>query len=229
MALWYDLGYDLVPMMLGAALAPLWVVLVLLILQSPRGLLKAIAFILGVTLTRLVQGLAFGAIAGRLPEAGGGGDLGGLMAGLLLGLGLLLLISAAKTLIHAPDPDAPPPQWMAALDHSGPLTLLGMGMVGTAVAPKLWVFTLSALGVIRGADLGRGAAAIAFLIYMAGAQALMIGPVVLVAIAPRSAGKGLRSASTWLSTHNRPITVGVSLVFGGLFVWKGLSGLLGLG
>ena len=47
-----NLFLDLLPLMLRAALAPLWLVILLLILQSQRGLVNAIAFVTGITLVR---------------------------------------------------------------------------------------------------------------------------------------------------------------------------------
>jgi hypothetical protein len=58
---------QLLPLILGAVLALLWIVLVLLLLASPRGLAKAAAFVGGMTLTRLVQGIVFGAILRASP------------------------------------------------------------------------------------------------------------------------------------------------------------------
>ena len=43
-----------------------------------------------------------------------------------------------------------------------------------AIAPKLWVFTLSAIGVIRGAELGRSSSIVAYAIYIILAQSLLI-------------------------------------------------------
>jgi hypothetical protein len=58
----------LLPLILGAALAPFWVIAVLLLLASPRGLAKATAFVSGMTLVRLLQGVLFGYIFGQSPE-----------------------------------------------------------------------------------------------------------------------------------------------------------------
>lgn len=222
------LFFDLLPMMVGAALAPLWLIAVLLILQSHNGLVKAIAFVSGVTLVRLLQGIVFGYILGNAAALEGSTGPRLVVSVLLMVLGLLLLISALKTLINAPDPDAPTPQWMKTLDRASAPKLLGMGMLFTLVAPKLWVFTLSALGIIQGSALTTNLGKFtAFLGYIVGAQSLLVLPMLVCAVAPRQSRRLLRSASDWMNAHHRQITLVVSLVFGVLFLWKGCSGLLG--
>lgn len=220
---------DLLPLMLGAALAPLWLVIVLLILQSRRGLMKAIAFVMGVTLVRLLQGWLFGAVLGQAEVFAESNAPRLVMALLLMALGLLLLISACKSLVNAPDPDAPPPKLFQQIDQANPLKLLGMGMMLTAIAPKLWVFTLAALGIIREANLDSAAALQAYLMYILGAQALLILPLLLYAAVPGPASGFLRIANEWLTENQRVMGLVVSLIFGGLFFWKGWNSFWAIG
>ncbi len=219
-----NLFLDLLPMMLGTALAPVWMIIILLILKSPNGVVKAIVFVVGATLVRLLQGVLFGYVLGsRAGDSANGTSL--VMSTLMLVLGILLLISAIKTLMNEADPDAPPPKWMLMFDGAPPIKLLGLGIIFTAIAPKLWVFTLSALGVIRNANISSTDGTTAFLIYILGAQSMMILPILICTIAPRQSTHWLRSASNWLTQYNRQITLVVSVVFGVLFLWKGVSGL----
>jgi hypothetical protein len=142
-------------------------------------------------------------------------------------LGVLLLIAAVKTLRTEDDPDAPPPKWMRMVDSATPLQTFGLGAIFTLVAAKLWVFTLSAIGVIRESNLGSPSENLtAFLIYVLGAESLLILPLLVYAIAPRQSAGLLQTATHWLETYNRPITITVSLIFGCFFLWKGISGLL---
>lgn len=218
---------DLLPMILGTALAPAWIIVVLLILRSANGLLKAIAFVVGTTLVRLLQGIVFGYIlnqsAAAEAEANGSSPV---VSVLMMVLGLLLLISAVKKLIKEDDPDAPPPKWMNRFEQATVPDLLRMGVILTLVAPKLWVFTLSALGVIRGADLSLFEALKTYMVYMLLAEALIILPLLICAIVPRQSARLLQDASDWLMKYNGPITLAVSLIFGCLFLWKGISGLV---
>lgn len=218
---------EFIPLMLGAILAPAWVVIVLLLLRSEGGLLKVIAFVGGVILLRLLQGLVFGYVfnASDATDTNEGSVL--LVSTLLLVGGILLLITAIKKWTQDIDPEAPPPKWMTMF-HSvtvGKAFLLGMGLM--LVAAKQWVFTLGALAVIREADLVRPDNIIAYLVFVLGTQILVLVPIVFSAVAPKKASTVLAAVSAWLERNNRTIVVAVSVVFGAYFIFKGISGLLG--
>jgi len=221
-----NIFFDLLPMMLGAVLAPAWIIIVLLILRSNKGLVKAIAFVAGVTTVRLLQGFLFGHVLAGSAAAGETSGPSPVMSILLVVLGILLLISAIKSLMNEADPDAPPPKWMNKFDGATAPALFGLGIIFTLVAPKLWIFTLSAIGIIQAAHLSSSESLTAFLIYVLGAQSLIMLPLLLYAIAPRQSSSLLQAISDWLTRYNNQITLVVSLIFGILFLWKGLSGLL---
>lgn len=218
---------ELLPLILGNVLAPLWLIIVLLLLASPGGILKASAFVLGMTLTRVVQGALFGVVLAR-GVTGNDGDGSPVVTTLKLMLGILLLIAAFKKWRKEEDPDEPPPKWMQSLDQTTALKAFGMGALGIAVGPKLWAFTLSALAVINQADLAQTGAIIAYAAYIVFAQILLILAILISAVAPQGSRAFLKRAIDWLTTYNRPITVAVALIFGLLFTWDGVSGLLGL-
>jgi Sap, sulfolipid-1-addressing protein len=218
---------DLIPMILGAMLAPVWIIIVLLMLASPGGPLKAGAFVLGMTLTRLLQGVLFGTIIGASSDAeAADGGKSPFVSTLLLVVGILLLVAAYRKWAKDADPDEPPPKWMQSIEQLAPLKALGMGALLVAIAVKLWVFTLSAIGVISAAELGLTAGAVAYLIYIALAQLPLIVAVVAYSAAPAAMGPVLKRAIDWLMDNNRPISIAVSLIFGIYFTWTGISSLL---
>ncbi len=220
---------SLLPFIIGGALVPVQIIVVILLLTSEkRGPLKAIAFVLGMTLARLAQGILF-----QLVITGGSGDpadanpnLSTIKSTLLLVLGLLLLITAYKKWGKEPDPDAPPPKWLAMLDGLTPWRALLFGAGFILIAAKLWVFTLSALSVIDEAQLGQRETLFAFLGYILLAQSLLIIPILIRLILPGRASRWLESFGDWLEKHNDRIVMVVSLVFGLLFLYQGLTGLL---
>ena len=77
---------------------PLQIIVGLLLLKSPQqGLLKAIAYVLGMTIRRLLQGLIFGFVLSRSTAfADGSTEQSPIISTLLLVLGILLLIAAYK-------------------------------------------------------------------------------------------------------------------------------------
>jgi hypothetical protein len=216
----------LLPFIIGSALVPLQIIVVVLLLTSEmRGPLKAILFVLGMTMVRLAQWGLFGLVL-----AGDSADsverLGWFKAGLLVALGIMLLVTAYKKWAKESDPDAPPPKWLAMLDGVTPPRALLFGAGFILIAPKLWVFTLGAISVIGEAGLEQRGGTIAFLVYMLLAQSLLLLPILVRLVLPRQAAGWLRSFGDWLEQYNDPIVMVVSLVFGVLFLYQGLSNFL---
>ncbi len=218
---------ELLPLMLGAALVPLYPILVLLLLLGEGGLRKASAFVAGMLAMRLVQGVLFGWVFGAAAEAYPDDGPQIIASTLFLVLGLLLLAAAVRKWRKQPDPDDPPPQWMAALAGMPPLKAFGAGAGVITIDVKQLVFTLAALDVIAAAGLGGAASAGLYLFFALATQTLVLLPILAFAVAPQQAAKPLRAVQGWLERNNRPIMIGVSLVFGLWFFYKGVTGLIG--
>jgi H+/Cl- antiporter ClcA len=115
---------------------------------------------------------------------------------------------------------------MVMLDTLTPLTTLGMGAGLVLISGKFWVFTMSAIAVISEAQLGQSSSIIAFLLYVLLAQSLLLLIILVRLIFPGQSKSILESISAWLTRYNRPIVITVSFVFGLLFLFQGVSGLL---
>jgi hypothetical protein len=218
---------SLLPMIIGSALVPLQIIMVILLLTGEKqGPLKAIMFVLGMTLARILQGLLFAFVLGDSGDVADDGPAT-IRSTLLLVLGILLLITAYKSYRNEPDPDAPPPKWLTMLEGASPLMSLAMGGGLILIAAKLWVFTLGALSTIRTAGLDQTESTIAFLLFILLAQSLLIIPILIRLLFPAKAGTALGTFGDWLEAHNSQIVVVVSLVFGALFLYQGVTGLLG--
>jgi len=215
----------LAPFIIGSAVVPLQIMLVILLLNNPKqGLSKAIFLVGGMTAVRLLQGVIFGLILS--PSTGGTSGKSPVVSTLLMVLGILLLVTAYKTWRNEDDPDGPPPKWMVMLDTLTPPKAFGMGAVLVLISGKFWVFTLSAIGVIEEAQLGQPSSTVAFLLFILLAQSLLLLAILIRIIIPGQSKSVLESISTWLTRYNRPIVLIVSLVFGLLFFVQGVSGLL---
>jgi threonine/homoserine/homoserine lactone efflux protein len=187
-------------------------------------LLKATAYVGGMTTLRLLQGLIFGLIFVR--EEGGGKSP--VVLTLQLVLGVLLLITAYKQWRNEDDPDAPPPKWLTMLDSLTPMKAFKIGFGVLLISGKAWVFTLSAIGIIDAAQLGQPSSTMAYLLFVLLAESLLLLSIVFRVIMPEKSKVLLEQASAWLTRYNRPIVILVSLVFGLLFLYQGASGLLNL-
>ena len=112
------------------------------------------------------------------------------------------------------------------IDSLTPLKAFGMGFGLLMIGAKFWVFTLGAIGVISQAQLGQPSSTIAYLLFVLLAESLLLLPILIRIIVPAQSKSLLDATSTWLNRYNRPIVIVVSLVFGLLFLYQGVSGLL---
>ena len=214
----------LLPLVVASALVPVQITLTVLLLRASVG--TAAAWVGGMTATRLAQGVLFGLVFAGAGAASGSEDGPGLfVSGVLLVVAVLFLTKAAKELLGGGDEDAPPPRWMKLTQSvtAGKAFLFGAGYV--AIAAKLWVFTLGAIGAIDEAGLGRAASVALFLLFVALAEAIPIALVAYAALAPGSSQALLERVSTWLERRNRVIVIVLGLVFGVWFLVKALQGL----
>ncbi len=221
-----ELWTILLPLMVATAVLPLQVVVTILLIRSDGGRLAGFAWVLGMTTVRLGQGLVFGLILGTgMSATDGPGRPGPIESTLLLIVAIFFLVTAAAKWLKVPDPDAPPPRWMATIATVGPgrAFLAGAGLV--ALSPKLWAFTLAVIGAIAEADLGTAAAAGAFVLYAVGAVGVHFGILVGTIVAPQRMEVALDRFSAAIERYDRPIMIALSLVFGVWFLLKALDGL----
>lgn len=219
---------SLLPYIIGSALVPLQIMIGLLLLKNPhQGLFKAIAYVAGMTITRLFQGLIFGLIlseSSAIAEETNGKNP--IISTLLLVLGILLLITAYKKWRGEVDPDDSPPKVLTMIDSLTTLKAFGVGLGLPLVAAKLWVFTLSALATIAAAQLEQMSSAIVYLLFILLAESLLMLPILIRILMPTRSKYLLTQLSVWLTQNSRPITIVVSIVFGLFFLHSGITGLL---
>lgn len=219
---------NLVPLVIGAAVGgPMWIIMTLVLLRSDRGVFKAAAFAAGAISVRVLQFVLFSRIFGTVLNSGGEPELGLMSSILLLLAGIVLLVTAVKTWFKEADPEAPPSKWMAALGRVSAPVAYGMAAVMIFLGFKQWVFTLSAIAIIDEANLGRFASVLAYLLFIAAVQSLMLAPIIASAVAPAQSSKIVAAMLGWLERNSRAITICVSLIFAVWFLSKSVAELLG--
>jgi hypothetical protein len=214
----------LLPLIVASAVVPVQITLTVLLLRA--SVKTAAAWVAGMTATRLAQGVLFGFVFAGAGAVSGTEDGPGLvLSGVLLVVAVLFLTKAAKELLGGQDDDAPPPKWMKLTESvtTGKAFLFGAGYV--AIAAKLWVFTLGAIGAIDEAGHGAAASVVLFLVFVALAECIPIGVVAYAALAPESSQGMLARVSEWLERNNRVLVIVLGLVFGVWFLLKALQGL----
>lgn len=220
-----DLWTTLIPLVVGSAILPIQIAITILLLRSGSGRIAAMAWVAGMTVVRLAQGIVFGLVLGMADTAASDPAGPGLIAStLLLIVGILFLVTAAKHLLRQSDEDAPAPRWMAMVEAADPSRafLLGAGVVGTSA--KLWAFTLGAIGAIVEADLGQASATLAFLAFVVAAESVHLVAIGITFVAPDRSVALLDTVSEALQRHNRVIMIALGLVFGTWFLLKALRG-----
>lgn len=217
---------NLIPIVLVATIAPFQIILLLLMLQSERGVSKATAFLSGVLFVRLLQGVLFGLVV-REAESGKPDDTRQLItAMLLLVVGILMIISGIRLLLKEDDPDEPPKS-TSNIDQITTVKAFGVGALLVGIAAKHWVFMLSALAVIGEGNLGSAKSIISYLVFVLGAMSLMLIPFVARLAFPVQSEPALRAIVGWLERNTRYIKMAVSFLFGLYFLWKSLSTIFG--
>lgn len=208
---------QLVPMVIGSIAMPSWALLVFALLSSGRGVVEAIAVVGGVTAVRLVQGIVFGTILSAYELNRHLTSPAAIVSVLLVVLGILMLAMGVRQIFQKDDL-----KLLSMVRVLTPVRALGLGALLVATSTRSWIFTLAALGVIEQAQLDFAQSAVAYLLYVLGAEVLLIAPILLSA---RSSTL-FEAAARWLEEYNRPIVVVVSIAVGCFFLWSGITGLI---
>jgi hypothetical protein len=216
-----ELWTTIIPLAVVTAILPIQVAITILLLRSAGGRSRAGAWIGGMTLVRLVQFAIFGFVLDRAMDEVESTP-NPIEGALLLVVAVLLVVSAIRKLANQPDEDAPPPRWMTMVDGvtAGRAFLMGAGLVG--LSPKLWAFTLGAIGAIEEARLSPAAGWAVFVVWLVAAQGLHLLAWLIAVLAPGRADAWLPAVAGWLERNSRPLMIGLGLVFGAWFLVKAL-------
>ena len=218
------LTVTLLPLAIGSALVPVHTLITVLLLRAPNGRAAAAAWIAGLTMTRMLQGVVFGLILGPVEQAADADEQRLILSVVLLVVAVVFLVMAGRALIDQPDEDAPSPRWMTALDGVEPTRAFALGALALAIGPKFWVFTLGAIAAIGEADPGLGAGIVAYLVFAALAASVQVVLLVVAVGWPARADVALTRLSEGLTTYSRPIKIVLGVGFGLWFLLQAIAG-----
>jgi len=210
-----ELWSTLIPIAIATTLMPVELTFTLVMLRSARGRSRAGAWIGGKTVARLVQ---YALLAGVLTVAVEDGEPGTspVEGALLLVVAVLLLVSAARKGLNEPDEDALAPRWMTMVGDMRPARAFVLGAGFVAVSPKLWAFSLAAIGAIADAELGSAESWIVYLAFIGLATSLHLAALLFAVVVPDRANAMLGRVVDGFERNSRPILIAVSVAFG---VW----------
>ena len=217
---------SLVPLALAAAFQPPQIIAFVVLLQTKRGMLNGLGFIIGMFLFRLVLGIGFWFLASNLEESveSTGGRFGILVSGVFMVLGLLLLVNALRSAFSGPEEEQAS-SWLDNLQDVSPMRAGLVGMTFLALDPKDWITDLAAVNLIADADLIGSANLIAYLLYLLMALSLMLIPFFFMLVFPQQARRVLGKLNGWLERNSRIIEIGTAILFGLIFISVGVGGL----
>ena len=208
---------------IGSMMMPTSILLVLSLLTSEHGRIRAVAFVSGVTAVRLLQGSTFDFFIAVTGVTHNTSEIETIVSTLLLVTGILMWAAALKQIYTEDEPNALLAKWTSLVTALTPVKASGVGVLLVATSGRAWLFTLGAIGVIGQAGLGVAQSSAAFLLYVLGAELLLVAPVLVTLCAPAR----FDALAQWLRANGRPITIAVSLIVGAFFLWHGARGLAG--
>jgi hypothetical protein len=201
------------------------ITLVILLLISDRGWHNGLAYMLGYFSTYSLIGVAV-VVAGYQASGNSAGEQGIAVPILLIVLGSLLIWLSLRNWRKPAHESEAQSRFFSIVDKITPAKAFSFGAMVTVINFKNMALFLSALSVVIFSPLLIAqkiiiTLSVAFVFCLS-----VIIPVFIYVIFPRRANKMLNSIKQTLEKHSRPIGIWLPLIFGGLFLIRGLTSLL---
>jgi len=220
-----ELILSLIPLAVAAALQPPQVIALVVLLQTRRGAVNGLAYILGMIVFRLFLGGIFWVLLSNVEKTveTRGGNFSLLVGTFIFSLGILMLVHALRRGFSAQGADEATASWLDKLDNVTPFRAALVGVGFLALDPKDWLVDISVINLIAEADLFSMESLLAFLVYILMAQSLLLIPLILSLFFPQKTQSGLTKFTGWMKRQERAIEIVFALIFGLLFLQIGLE------
>lgn len=221
-----ELVLILIPLAIGSALVQLpQVIILLVLLQTRRGLTNGLAYVGSKIGVHLILGLLFWiVITGvEISVEAQSGPFSLVVGTTLALLGLILLGYALRIGLSVPDEDDAAATWFDKMQSVSPGQAALVGAAILALDPKDLLFTLSAVELIAAADLNSVASLLAYLVFILVVQSLLLVLLALTLLAPQRAQKWLGVLNVWLKRYLRVFKIGGAVLLGGYLLFTGLK------
>jgi Sap-like sulfolipid-1-addressing protein len=205
----------------AGAFSPVLISVCILLLSTGRPLGNTVAYILGLVISLLVVGgLALVLFDEPILLSGPRRGIG---PGLSITLGGLCLVVALRTYLHVPDPDAPPPKWLATIESIVPSRAFMFGLVLMATNLKiLFIYTIGVAQILA-AELGPVANLITILLFVVIIQIGVLVPLFVYLWNPQGAGAALKAMRDRLDQAYRWVMIVLFVALGCYLIVNGLT------
>ena len=212
----------------GVALSPVPIIAVVLMLASPTGRGKGLAFLGGWVLGIVVLGTIVLLVASGA-NASKHGTPATWVSIVKLALGALLLLLAVRQWRGRPRRDGHPelPAWMQKIDTFTAVRSAGIGVALAAVNPKNLLLVVGAAAAIAQTGASAGSQAIALLVFIVLATLGVGAPVAIYYLMGERATKILGELRDWMASENSTIMAVICLIIGAKLIGDAVSALAG--
>ena len=218
-----NLFMQLLPLIIGTAVVPSLIILVILFLQSDRGLLKASAFVGGMVSWRFFI-LAISVYYAYLLEMLFGFKIPERLHFALLSLlGIILLTIGAYILTKKRHMSGTSPSLLKVIDRANPPIAFALGVVLMAVGLKHYIFMIGAMQDLEKSGILGAKWTMAMILFIVAAELLVLLPILIYLLMPGRSEAILGSFKNLLEKHSSMITTIFCFVAGIFFLWRAFT------
>ena len=234
----------ILPIAVGVALSSVPIVVMVLILLSPRGRWSSLTYLIGAAIGLAGLTTLFSAVASLLPPPPPSNQ-SPLFAAIEIVIGLALLVLAAvrwtrgRARIRAAraarsgvaadlDPDAAPASatgmvaWLTKVTSLGPIPSFGVGFI-LMLRPKNLLLTLAAGVAIGAGNVTVGLDAVAITIFTLLGISTLAAPIIFSLVDPARMKTPLERTRVWIEGNSATVTTIVLLVLGVVIIGSGIT------
>jgi hypothetical protein len=193
---------ELIVLAIGGSIAPPLLLLTILFLGSRRPLFNASALALGYFITCAGIG-----ILGLVLFGGAESAVSTVGRVISVSVGALLVVFGIRSLLNAPDPDAPPPRWIESINAMSPPRAFGFGMALFPLQVKNLAIFVACIELIIASNLSPQGSISALMLVLVIFAIPILALIGLYAAVPQQASTTLGSLQTWMGNNSRAITV----------------------
>ncbi len=216
-----SLLWQLTLVALFGAASPLPITVVVTLLISKGGVAKATGFAAGLIGVLAIIGIVT-LITSSYTSASSSTE-SAVTGTIVAVMGLLFVLMAVKLLLNAPDPDAPPPKFMTALDTMSVARAAIFGAILAVINFKQLGIFIGGIAQIVEAEVSSAQEWVALAVLLIVLQLGVIVPIIVFVATPDWASRHLRRFLGWLNRHSRPIGIVLGLVVGIWFLVTGVT------